>query len=269
VLGVGGTATRSAAPNATFRDTGLTPLVNDVLTEHFPRRADGGLVVTLENVELAGSPDELAGLLHGIRDSLLAMPGLRWVFTGAGDALRRVAATGPLGGVIDYPFTVEGLGEEHADAIIAARRRAFQVRDDAYLPVDGPGFAMLISVANGNLRYAFGYASGYSAWALRERVQPSDPAERREELSGWLLRLAESRLSDLPPLDLPAWRLFDDLQVARGQIGLADLSEDDGRPMRDLEERGLADRQVRHDSEVLRFTLLGWLIGIIPESRRI
>lgn len=268
-LGFGATASRATQANtsAGFDQSGIVTIVLDALDAYFPSLGSGGVVAVLENVELAGGPEVVQELLEGMRDPLFTCPGLRWVVSGAGDAVRRACGSSRLDGIIGPPIQLRPVEESDAGEVVERRLEWYRTRGNPDVPVDGEGFRYLFRVARGNLRTALRYSDEFSTWAYQTDVTDAPPDERAAVLRSWLLGAAETRLTELDPIDRPMWRVFDELtRWPDGVVEIGDAVGAGGREYLELERRGLIELDA--GSSTVRVTRLGWLIAEIPVTRR-
>jgi hypothetical protein len=80
VLGIGASATYSQTANTGgFSKAGFRDTVKEWLREIFPTKDAGAFVGVIENLELLENSQEARRALEAMRDTVLALPGVKWV----------------------------------------------------------------------------------------------------------------------------------------------------------------------------------------------
>jgi hypothetical protein len=266
-LGFGGNATRSLSVNAGegFSRLGLANLVLEAVAACSPPDVGGGFVVTLENLELAGGPTEIRGLLEACRDPLLTTRGVRWIICGASPALRQMSNSRRLDGIVGRPITVQPLPEDLVGDVIEARVESYRTRTDPLVPVDGTCFTYLFNVARGNLRTALRYSEEYSVWAYQRDALADDDDERRAQVVAWLRARAEAEVAAASQVPMAAWLIFDQIVDTGGTLAV-DMARQ--RELNSLEEHGLIGRTLTPTSDGFdcELTQAGWLANVARQA---
>lgn len=202
----------SSAPNesAGFSDAGFVRAVTEWLRQCFPTRQAGGLICVIDNLELLETTQRTRSLLESMRDSLLDLPGLRWVLCGSRGIVRSGAASPRLEGRLGEPMDLRPISDDVVDQVVEQRILHLRVRDDAVAPVDPPAFRYIYDVLHRNLRNALKFSEDFAFWLFDQDMVNSASADRRALLEVWLTSQADEHLA-ATRLSNRAWRLFDEL----------------------------------------------------------
>lgn len=99
--------------SAGFERSGFRKTVFSWLEQIFQNH-DGGIICTIDNLELLQSSDTARSLLEQLRDELFNVTGLRWVLCGALGIVYGVVASPRLEGYLHKPIEVNGINASHA-----------------------------------------------------------------------------------------------------------------------------------------------------------
>jgi hypothetical protein len=270
-LGVGGNFTRSTAANsAGFAQAGLPHTVREWLIHAFPTRDTGAFICVIDNLELIDTSQMARQTLEGLRDTVFALPGLRWVLCGAKGIIRSAASSTRLQGVLTEPIELEPVSDDLATEVLERRIYALAFRKNAVAPVGGEAFAWVYRIVGSNLRNALKFSEDF---ALRPggNLTKGSERERRVELQAWMEATAKKYLDDASAIRERSWIVFDRL-VEKG--GLTSPSEYDAfgftsnesmRPhVRSLEEVQLVASTVDESDQrrkTISLTPKGWLVA--------
>lgn len=156
----------------------------------FPDAQSGGVICTIDNLELLQSSEAARQQLEQLRDELLNMQGLRWVLCGALGIVYGVVASPRLEGYLHTPIEVGEISSRHAAEILRTRLTAFSSgTSNPYLPLRPEDFARLYELLRGNLRSVLSYADDYCQW-IADRESPVDDGSKQRMFDEWLLSLA-------------------------------------------------------------------------------
>ncbi|HEY5052626.1 MAG TPA: hypothetical protein VII45_04370 [Solirubrobacterales bacterium] len=269
VTGVGGN--RSTAPNATagFAEDGFAATVTQWLSTCFPSPQAGGFVCVLDNLELLETSHSARTFLETIRDSLLNIPGLKWVLCGARGIVRSAAASPRLNGVLGDPMELGPISTADVPELVGRRIDCYAINDDFLLPVDDLGFLLIYKLLNHNLRDALKQCEAFSFWLDESGHTPSTLATHRL-LRGWLDEHARGFQEAARSVKPKAWMVFDKLIEMGGTCSPGD-HENFGfktsmamRPhVKDLEDANLVSSTI-DDRDQRRKTISisspGWLV---------
>ncbi|MBY0587919.1 MarR family transcriptional regulator [bacterium] len=253
-----------------FTRSGFRKSVVNWLAELFPTPRDGGVVCTIDNLELLQTSEAARRQLEVLRDELLTLRGLRWVLCGALGIVLGVVSSPRLEGLLHTPVSVTGVDDQYVDDIFESRLSAFAI-SDPYLPITAHDFRRLYGILAKNLRSLLGHADDYCQWIVG-RGRPEADEEKSDTFHRWLTEMSEQALlaaqSQLRPR---AWEVFDD-GVGRGGTFSPSDYEEFGfnsipafRPaVRDLESAGLlVSTQDEGDKrrKTIQVTPKGWLVN--------
>jgi hypothetical protein len=268
-FGGGGTYGTSANTSSGFANNGLADLVSTSLKKLFPSRAAGGFVGILDNMELLATSKDARKHLEELRDSVLNIPGVRWVLCGANGIVRSSVGTPRLTGRISEPLRLEPLRPDDVPEVIRRRMDEYKVREDADAPVDPDGFLHLYTVLNNNLRLALKHAEEFTKW-YDKNARGSTPEARWNLLEIWLTEQADKYAADAKSLTPRTWRLFDDLIIFGGSCSPSEFAQFDFssreamRPfVKSLEEANLVNSIIDEDDSrrrTIEITPNGWLV---------
>jgi hypothetical protein len=259
-LGFGGSGALGESANTSvgFAQDGFRRQVWKAVEESFRPGDDGGFVVVLENVELAGGSLGALGLLEGCRDPLLTHPALKWIICGSGAVMRHISNSPRLDGVIGRPVTLTPLDASLVPEVVAARVSCFRTRQDPLVPVDGEALEYLFGVSHGNLRTALRYAEEFSAWAYLKDALPDEASLSRPRVAGWVRDRATEELMAVAGVSEAAWSVFDAIAAAAEPVEVASV---DPAALEALEVNGLVRRSFVHDAAdpTCEVSQSGWL----------
>lgn len=180
-------AQRETNTSTGFERSGFRKSVFGWLEEIFPEPASGGIICTIDNLELLQSSDYARVLLEQLRDELFAAPGLRWVLCGALGIVYGVVASPRLEGYLHKPIEVSGIEDRFAPDILTSRVAAYAMNpNDCYLPLRADDFARLYDLLRGNLRSVLSYSDDFCQHVADSGSQPSDDNQKSDAFTGWL-----------------------------------------------------------------------------------
>lgn len=274
VLSFGGGIGSSSENNTStgFQRSGFRKEVLGWLANLFPTSNDGGVICTIDNLELLQTSDTARKLLEQLRDSLLTVPGLRWVLCGALGIVLGTASSPRLEGFLHTPIEIGGVDDNLATEILNSRIEAFTSLDrQTYLPLVPKNFEVLYDILNKNLRSVLGRIDNYCQWAA-DRTLPIASDQKTTLFYKWLSiesnRAHQSVLSQLRPR---AWQVFKQAVTLNGVFSPSDYEEfgfnsiPAMRPhVKDLEDSGLlVSTQDEGDKrrKTIQVTPKGWLVN--------
>jgi len=249
ILAVGGGGGVSSETNTSsgFQRSGFRKEILRWLSELFPSPQDGGVICTIDNLELLQTSEVARKLLEQLRDELLTVLGLRWVLCGALGIVLGTASSPRLEGFLHTPIEIKGVDEALANEILSSRIKAFASDGKQfYLPLRPQDFENLYDILNKNLRSVLGRTDNYCQW-VADRDLPKDDNQKHAFFHEWLTMESEnahkSVISQLRPR---AWEVFKHSVMLDGVFSPSDY-EDFGfnsipamRPhVKDLEDAGL------------------------------
>lgn len=274
ILGNGGGAGKGNEINTSsgFQRSGFRKEILRWLLELFPSPQSGGVICTIDNLELLQTSEMARKLLEQLRDELLVVPGLRWVLCGALGIVLGTASSPRLEGFLHTPIEIGGVDEALATEILYSRIKTFAgERQQPYLPILPQDFENLYDILNKNLRSVLGRTDSYCQW-VADRDLPKDDDQKQALFHEWLTIESEnahkSVFSQLRPR---AWEVFKHAVELNGVFSPSDY-EDFGfnnipamRPhVKDLEDAGLlVSTQDEGDKrrKTIQATPKGWLVN--------
>lgn len=254
---------------AGFERSGFRKAVTTWLNRIFPSPREGGVICTIDNLELLQSSDEARRVLEQLRDELFNINGLRWVLCGSLGIIFGVVSSPRLEGYLHNPVEIGEIGHDSAREILASRLKAFRAKAEPYLPLTETAFEKLYTVLKGNIRSVLAQADNYCQW-VADRELPDSHETKDVMFEAWLNEQAEAAYfaarQNLRP------KAFEVFQKATGKVVFSPSDfEDFGfnsipafRPhVKDLEDAGaLVSTQDEGDKrrKTIQVTPKGWLI---------
>lgn len=268
-FGGGGTYGVASSTSVGFADNGLVELVTGNLRSIFPSRAAGGFVSVLDNMELLLTSQAARQRLEEMRDTVLAIPGVRWVLCGANGIVRSAVGSPRLTGRVADPIRLAPLQHNDVPEVIRRRITEFGTNLMTDAPVEPDGFLHLYRVLNSNLRIALKHAGEFTKWYDRN-YRGSSSEDRLKYLEVWLTEQADAYAADTVSLTKRTWSLFDDLISAGGkcspsefeQFGFANR-EGMRAYVKNLEDANLVTSEIDKDDSrrrTIAITSNGWLV---------
>ncbi|MEA9752433.1 hypothetical protein VDG03_15700 [Xanthomonas campestris pv. raphani] len=262
-----------------FERSGFRKSVATLLEQVFPTPEAGGVICTIDNLELLQSSDVARQQLEQLRDELLNMPGLRWVLCGALGIVYGVVASPRLEGFLHKPIEVGKIDGNHSADILRSRISAFSIGTGTpYLPLRPDDFAQLYEILRGNLRSVLSYADDYCQW-VSDGTVPGGDTERKNTFNRWLAEQAaaahDAVRSELRPR---AVQVFEEATSIGGIFSPSDFEDfkfnsvQAFRPsIRDLESVGLlVSTQDDGDKrrKTIQVTPKGWMVELHTKSQK-
>lgn len=175
ILGSGMNAGKTSSTNTSsgFDESGLEKAILDWLKDVFPEKRSGGVVCTIDNIELLQTSKNARDTLEILRDTLLTLPGIRWILCGALGIVHGVASSPRLDGYLHRPIEVRDLDHDLASEIFETRVSALRFRSDARLPLVSENFIELFEIFRGNLRTVLASCDDFCLWVSEEYESPS------------------------------------------------------------------------------------------------
>lgn len=276
VLVAGASAGRTSETNTSsgFARSGFRRTIDQWLKAAFPTFTGGGVVCIIDNLELVETSARARALLENLRDTILMVPGLRWVLCGSAGIVRSVASTPRLEGMLHRPIEVSGIDAKHAQAVLSSRISAFSsTSTPGYLPLVPEDFEELYECLRANLRNTLSKSDDYCMWADLQGVAPEVAAEKRARFAEWLEQeCTEAGVAAGKGLGQRAWETFDvAVSLNDGSFSpseFADFGFESSQALRpsvrDLENVGLlvsSQDDTDRRRKTVQVTAKGWLVA--------
>lgn len=271
-VGGGGGVTAETNTSAGFERSGFRKEVLRWLSELFPSPQDGGVICTIDNLELLQTSEAARKLLEQLRDELLTVSGLRWVLCGALGIVLGTASSPRLEGFLNTPIEISGVDEALASEILSSRIETFAVDpQQLYMPLLSQDFESLYDILNRNLRSVLGRSDNYCQW-VADRNLPDNDIQKHQFFEEWLAIESDSAYrSVINQLRPRAWDVFRYAVSLSGVFSPSDYEEfgfnsiPAMRPhVKDLEDAGLlVSTQDEGDKrrKTIQITPKGWLVN--------
>lgn len=179
-----------------FERSGFRKLVTSWLSDIFKEESPGGVICTIDNLELLQSSETARNFLERLRDELFNIAGLRWVLCGALGIVFGVVSSPRLEGMLHSPIEIGEIEENLASSILTSRVEAYSQSDSfsAYLPLRPADFERLYAILNGNLRSVLSHADRYCVWVYGQ-VEPQTDEDKAALFETWLSLHSKEALS--------------------------------------------------------------------------
>lgn len=222
VAGFGANLGRAAEPNTSigFSEAGFAATVVEWLKDCFPTPQAGAFICVVDNLELLETSAAARSLLEAMRDTVLNLPGLRWVLCGARGIVRSGASSPRLEGRLSEPLELPSIKDADAALLIDRRIELYRVTPDAIAPVGPQGFTLLYDLLNRNLRNALKFCEDFAFWVHEQDERPSSH-ENVALLEVWVTEQAD-RAAGETSLGQRAWQVFDCLVGGGGSCSPSD-----------------------------------------------
>ena len=197
--------------SAGFTNSGFKKAVLAWLEQIFPNPESGGVVCTIDNLELLQSSDTARNKLEQLRDELFNLPGLRWVLCGSLGIIFGVVSSPRLDGYLHKPIEIGEIGGEHVGELLQSRISGYAIDGkQPYLPITPRSFQRLYEVLRGNLRSVLNHADEYCQHMF-DRMTPTFDADKELQFEKWLANQAaefyEAARAQLRPKPLEVFQL--------------------------------------------------------------
>jgi hypothetical protein len=254
-----------------FVETGFRESVRSWLAALFPSAGAGAFVGVIYNLELLETSQEARRRIEAMRDTILNLPGVRWVLCGARGIVRSAAGSPRLTGLIADPMRLEPIRDVDVADVVRRRIELYRITPTAIPPVEPDGFDHLYRVAHKNLRNTLKHAQDFSLWLATEDKLLASPSERFELLEVWLAEQADVYSADTRNVTPRGWKFLDDLIAEGGTCSPSDFERfgfncsPAMRPsVKQLEDANLVDSTI-DESDSRRRTIVvtsnGWLVN--------
>jgi hypothetical protein len=257
--------TTSANTGQGFSQSGFQEHIRHVLAEAFPSDQEGSLVGIIDNLELLQTASAAKDCLNNIRDSVLQLPGVRWVLVGATGIVKTAVSVPRLSGKVANPIKLVPIDSAIIEDLVKTRLQYYKLSEDASPPVSPEQFKRLYNISGRNLRDTLGHAQNISIWLAERREaglpDPDDP------IATWISEQVDFAATQAA-LTTAAEELFNTLVEQGGSVPAAVLADDPSTypqkvryRVRILEDLNLVE-SIGSDEDLrfktVRLTALGW-----------
>jgi DNA-binding MarR family transcriptional regulator len=217
-LGAGGGASTTANTSAGFSRAGYYNLIKTWLNEIFPNGEGGGIVCSIDNLELLRESEAARQAFEVLRDEILTVPGLRWILCGSLGIVRSLASTPRLNGYLHTPIEIGDIEESVAGSILESRVETFKNGDKPYLPMIASDFTLLYQILRGNIRDTLSEADNFCNWVADGELEHNEDSKKHEQFMQWLKQACSDRLEAARPyVSARPWKLFSEISKNNGQ----------------------------------------------------
>jgi hypothetical protein len=225
-LGGGGGASTAANTSIGFSRGGYYNLIRTWLNEIFPNGEGGGIVCSIDNLELLRESEAARQAFEVLRDEVLTVPGLRWILCGSLGIVRSLASTPRLNGYLHSPIEIGDIEDSVAASILESRVDAFKNDNNPYLPLISSDFTSLYQILRGNIRDTLSEADNFCNWVADGEVEYIEDDKKHNQFIEWLKQACSDRLEAARPYVSPRpWRLFKDIAASTGQCSPGAFTE--------------------------------------------
>lgn len=171
--GVRGTSAAATNNSDGFVSVGFEVQVKQLLERLFTS-VSGGIVCVIDNVELLETASKARRTLELLRDRLLTIPGLRWVFCGANGVIHSLASSPRLSAFLNTPvLELKNVRTIDLKDLIWARLEEYAPKPEVAataLPFEMPQIEWLYEVLNYNLRDLLSHLEQYCEHIALNRI---------------------------------------------------------------------------------------------------
>jgi hypothetical protein len=220
--GMGVSQKSDANYSEAFAKMGFRNLVLKQLEQCFPGNS-GGIICTLDNLELEAFSIEPRRTLEVLRDKIFNVPQLRWIICGSPSAITAVNSE-RLSGALQVPLTISRLSESDVESAIERRIQMYSIDESATSPVSPESFVFLYNNLNRNLRDSFSMAHEFSeelySKTIRQKREIPDSITRHSMLNRWLRDRANAKVieCEIGGVKTAHWNLLSSICIQGGRI---------------------------------------------------
>lgn len=192
----------------------LRDAVRAWLTRFEEANPDGAFIMIIDNLEVAATVNNPRVALEAVRDTVLALPAVRWIICGTPGAVRGIVSSPRLYGRLFEPLRLQPVPPESASEVLGRRYATLAISGTPDPPISGGTFQLIYGIVGHDLRAALSLCEGFvtEAW---EDIRRLDSDERAREFVSWVRRVASVHAASLETLPEYSQKLVEDL----GQIG--------------------------------------------------
>ncbi len=221
---LGGGKSSSENTSLGFQRSGFRLKILNWIKDIFPYRQNGGIICTIDNIELLQTSSMARKQLEQLRDTLFGYQGIRWVLCGSLGIVMGVASSPRLEGRLSDPIEINGVDERYTADILKSRISHYAInKEDYYLPLLEDDFVHLYNILNKNIRNTLNYANNYCLWIADENIKPLEQEDKKEAYKKWLdIRSSKKLLSIKQEIRPRAMEVFKKSIEMRGTFSPSD-----------------------------------------------
>lgn len=177
-----------------FARSGFRSVIRGWLQTIFPVDTGGGVVCTIDNLEILETTDTARKLVEQLRDLLFNLPGIRWILCGASGIVKSIGSSQRLEGLLHDPIEIMRINQNYAKSIFDSRMEYCSYNSKFYMPLTEKNFVTLFSLFAQNVRTTFKYANDYCIYIHSKTIIPRSESEKDSMFSDWLNDLSNHHL---------------------------------------------------------------------------
>lgn len=182
-----GKSSSEANTSLGFQRSGFRLKILNWLKDIFPYGQNGGIICTIDNIELLQTSAMARKQLEQLRDTLFGYQGIRWVLCGALGIVMGVTSSPRLEGRLSDPIEINGIDPRYTSDILKSRIKHYVLNEeDYYLPLLDEDFVHLYNMLNKNIRHTLNYANNYCLWVADQGKVPQEPKDKEYSYKRWL-----------------------------------------------------------------------------------
>lgn len=213
-----------------FKESGLRVQIDGWLKEIFPTEEHGAVVCIIDNLELLETSEQARRQLERLRDEILTLSGIRWVFCGSLGIIKSVASTPRLEGYLHKPIEILSVERKYIRELFEKRIHYYSSESNSpgYLPLTSSDIDFLYEVLNENLRNTIHYCDQYCLYTADNNIKPSSDAEKTKYFFEWLQNESNSIMTSIEGQLRPrSLKLFQDVISYGGVFSPSDFEKFD------------------------------------------
>lgn len=207
-----------------FEKSGLQEIVTNWLKQMFPENNAGGIVCIIDNLELLEKSVTARKVIENLRDTLLNIQGIRWVFCGSLGIVTSILSSPRLEGVLHEPIEVTGISRTLLKDVLQKRIDKYKQNDEYYLPITVGSFTLLYDILKNNLRNALKFANDYCLWTADTDQKPIMKDEKEDLFIDWVIEKSKKYKTEIEKQIKPAsYKLFTDVLQLGDSFAFSDF----------------------------------------------
>lgn len=213
-----------------FKDSGFRLQIDGWLKEIFPTEEHGAVVCIIDNLELLETSEQARRQLERLRDEILNLTGIRWVFCGSLGIIKSVASTPRLEGYLHKPIEILSVERRFIRELFEKRIQYFSIESTSpgYLPMSSSDIDFLYEVLNENLRNTIHYCDQYCLYMADNSNRPENDEDKTGYFFEWLQNESNSIMTSIEGQLRPrSLKLFQDVIKFGGVFSPSDFEKFD------------------------------------------